>query len=62
LDLISKSQQILALARARWIWDFRPLGAKARATPVDFSDAQTLNPYVKAHQKITQRPIVAFSR
>jgi hypothetical protein len=39
LDLGSKSQQILALARARSIWDFQPLGAKAIAMPVDFSDA-----------------------
>jgi hypothetical protein len=28
LDLGSKSQQILTLARARSIWDFQPLGAK----------------------------------
>jgi hypothetical protein len=39
VDLGSKSQQILTLARARPIWDFQPLGAKARAMPVDFSDA-----------------------
>jgi hypothetical protein len=38
LELGSKSQQILTLARARSIWDFQPLGAKARAMPVDFSD------------------------
>jgi hypothetical protein len=31
LDLGSKSQQILTLARARSIWDFQPLGAKTRA-------------------------------
>jgi hypothetical protein len=41
LDLGSKSQQILTLARARSIWDFQPLGAKARATTmsVDFFEA-----------------------
>jgi hypothetical protein len=39
LDLGSKSQQILTLAWARSIWDFQSLGAKARAMPVDFSDA-----------------------
>jgi hypothetical protein len=39
LDLGSKSQQILTLAREKSIWDFQPLGAKARAMPVDFSDA-----------------------
>jgi hypothetical protein len=39
LDLGSKSQQILTLARAMSIWDFQLLGAKARAMPVDFSDA-----------------------
>jgi hypothetical protein len=38
LDLGSKSQQILTLARARSIWDIQPLGAKARAVPVDFSE------------------------
>jgi hypothetical protein len=38
MDLGSKSQQILTLARARSIWDFQLLGAKARAMPVDFSD------------------------
>jgi hypothetical protein len=43
LDLGSKSQQILALARARSIWDFQPLGAKARAMLVDFSDALDVN-------------------
>jgi hypothetical protein len=42
LDLGSKPQQILILARARSIWDFQPLGAKARAMPVDFSDALDL--------------------
>jgi hypothetical protein len=36
LDLESKSQQILTLARVRLIWDFQPLGAKAKAMPVDF--------------------------
>jgi hypothetical protein len=39
LDLGSKYQQILTLARARSIWDFQPLGAKARVMSVDFSDA-----------------------
>jgi hypothetical protein len=39
LDLGSKSQQILILDRVRSIWDFQPLGAKARAMTVDFSDA-----------------------
>jgi hypothetical protein len=44
LDLVSKSQQILTLAWARSIWDFQPLGAKARAMPVDFSDALDAKP------------------
>jgi hypothetical protein len=44
LDLGSKSQQILTLARARSIWDFQTLGAKARATPFDFSDALDVRP------------------
>jgi hypothetical protein len=44
LDLGSKSQQILTLAQARPIWDFQPLGAKARAMPVDFSDALDVKP------------------
>jgi hypothetical protein len=39
LDLGSKSQQILTLDRARSVWDFQPVGAKARAMPVDFYDA-----------------------
>jgi hypothetical protein len=39
LGLGSKSQQILILAWARLIYDFHPLGAKAKAMPVDFSDA-----------------------
>jgi hypothetical protein len=39
LDLGSKSQQILILARVRSIWDSQTLGAKARVMPVDFSDA-----------------------
>jgi hypothetical protein len=41
LDLGSKFQQILTLVRARSIWDFQLLGAKARtrAMAVDFSDA-----------------------
>jgi hypothetical protein len=38
-DLGLKSQQILTLARARLIWGFQPLGTKAKAMPVDFSDA-----------------------
>jgi hypothetical protein len=38
LDLGSKSQQILTFARARSIYDFQPLGAKARAVRVDFSE------------------------
>jgi hypothetical protein len=44
LDLGSKSQQILTLARERSIWDFQPLGAKARAVPVDFSDTLDIKP------------------
>jgi hypothetical protein len=44
LDLGSKSQQILTLARARSIWDFQPLGAKEKAMPVDFSDALDVKP------------------
>jgi hypothetical protein len=44
LDLGSKSQQILTLARAKSIWDFQPLGAKTRAMPVDFSDALDVKP------------------
>jgi hypothetical protein len=44
LVLGSKSQQILTLAWARSIWDFRPLGAKARAVLVDFSDALDVKP------------------
>jgi hypothetical protein len=44
LDLGSKSQQILTLAQARPIWDFQPLGTKARAMPVDFSDALNVKP------------------
>jgi hypothetical protein len=44
LDLGSKSQQILTLARARSIWDFQPLGAKTKAMPVDFSDARDVKP------------------
>jgi hypothetical protein len=39
LDLGSKSRQILTLARARSIWDYQPLGPKARTLPVDSSDA-----------------------
>jgi hypothetical protein len=59
LDLGSKSQQIPTLSRPRSIWEFQPLGAKARAMPVDFLTHSTLNMYVKAHQKMTQHPIVA---
>jgi hypothetical protein len=44
LDLGSESQQIVTLARARLIWDFQPLGAKARAMPVDFSNALDVKP------------------
>jgi hypothetical protein len=44
LDLESKSQQILTLAWARSIYDFQLLGAKARAVPVDFSDALDVKP------------------
>jgi hypothetical protein len=44
LDLGSKSQQILTLARVRLIWDFHPLGAKVKAMPVDFSDALDVKP------------------
>jgi hypothetical protein len=46
LDLGSKSQQILTLARARSIWDFQALGAKpkTRAMPVDSSDALDVKP------------------
>jgi hypothetical protein len=44
LDLGSKSQQILTLAQARSIWDFQPVGAKARAMPVGFSDALDVKP------------------
>jgi hypothetical protein len=44
LDLGSKSQQILTFALVRSIWDFHALGAKARAMPVDFSDALDMKP------------------
>jgi hypothetical protein len=44
LALGSKSQQILILVRARSIWDFQRLGAKARVMPVDFSDALGVTP------------------
>jgi hypothetical protein len=44
LDLGSKSQQILTLTRARSIWNFQALGAKARAMPVDFSDVLDVKP------------------
>jgi hypothetical protein len=51
LDLGFKPQQILILARARSIWDFQPLGAKARAMPVDFSDALDMKPAPQGHIK-----------
>jgi hypothetical protein len=44
LDLGSKRKQFLALARARLISDFQPLGAKVRAMSVDFSDALDVKP------------------
>jgi hypothetical protein len=44
LDLGSKSHQLLALIQARSIWNFHPLDAKARAMPVDFSDALDVKP------------------
>jgi hypothetical protein len=44
LDLGSKSQQVLILVRARSIWDFQLLGTKARAMPIDFSDALDVKP------------------
>jgi hypothetical protein len=44
LELGSKSQQILTLARARSICGFQPLGAKARTMPVDFFDALDVKP------------------
>jgi hypothetical protein len=44
LDFGSKSQQILTLSRERSIWDFQPLGAKARVMPIDFSDALDVKP------------------
>jgi hypothetical protein len=44
LDLGSKSQQILTLARVRSIWDFQPLGAEARAMLVDCSDTLDVKP------------------
>jgi hypothetical protein len=44
LDLGSKSQQILALARVRSIWDFQLLDAKAKVMSVDFSDALDVKP------------------
>jgi hypothetical protein len=40
--------------------DFQPLGTKARALAVDFSDTLDINLNAKAHQKMTQRPIVAY--
>jgi hypothetical protein len=44
LDLGSRSQQILTLARVRSIWNFQLPGAKARALPVDVSDALDSKP------------------
>jgi hypothetical protein len=44
LDIGSKSRQILTLAWAKLTWDFQPLGAKARAMSVDFSDALDVKP------------------
>jgi hypothetical protein len=44
LDLESKAQQILTLAWERLIWDFQPLGVKAKAISVDFSDALDVKP------------------
>jgi hypothetical protein len=44
LDLRSKSQLIPILAWAKSIWDFQPLGAKARAMPVDFPGALDAKP------------------
>jgi hypothetical protein len=44
LDLGFKSQQILTLGRVRSIWDFQPLGPKARTMPVDFSDVRDVKP------------------
>jgi hypothetical protein len=44
LDLGSKSQQILTLARVRSIWYFQPLGPKASVMLVDFSDTLGVKP------------------
>jgi hypothetical protein len=44
LDLGSKSQQILTVARAKSICDFQPLDAKARAMLVDFSNSLDVKP------------------
>jgi hypothetical protein len=60
LDLGSKFQQILMLARARSIWDFQPLGAKARAMPVDFSDALDVKTVCSGTSEMMQRPIIAY--
>jgi hypothetical protein len=51
LDLGSKSQQILTLARARSIWDFQQLGAKARAMLVGSSGALDLENVVISCEK-----------
>jgi hypothetical protein len=59
-NLRSKSQQILALARARSIWDFQPLAQKQESCWSIFLTHWKLNLYVKVHQKITQRPIVVY--
>jgi hypothetical protein len=60
LDLGSKSHQILTLARARSIWDFGRWAEKQELCRSIFLTHSTLNLYVKAHQKMTQRPIVAY--
>jgi hypothetical protein len=57
LDLGSKSQQILTLAGARLIYDFQPLAAKARATPVDFSHALDLKPVRRRSRKLEKPKI-----
>jgi hypothetical protein len=49
LALRSKFQQILTLARARSIWEFQPLSAKARAMSVDFPDALNVKSVTLKH-------------
>jgi hypothetical protein len=44
LDLRSKFQQILTLARTRSIWHFQPVGTKIRAMRVGFSEALDVKP------------------